>query len=128
MTKQAQTTDGTPPMPFGWMATLNNSTLNSFTRAAEACGKAGMAWQQELTRFTTARLQRDGELGQKLLSAQNWADAMRIQQDWIKSAGQDYAEEANRLMQMAQKVSAEMMQPPQAESEQTSRHIRGAAE
>lgn len=128
MTKQVQHTDDASSMPFGWMATINGSGLAGLTRATEACNRAGVAWQQELARFTTARLQSDGEFGQRLFGAKNWADAVKVQQDWIKTAGQDYFDEANRLVQMAQKIGAEMMHPTEAESETASRGVRGAAE
>jgi hypothetical protein len=110
------------------MATLNSSGMGGLTRATEACNRAGVAWQQELARFTTARLQSDGEFGQKLFGAKNWADAVKVQHDWIKTAGQDYLDEANRLVQMAQKIGAEMMHPLDAEAETIARSARGAAE
>lgn len=127
MNKQSQQTDSASMMPFGWMATINGSALTGLTRATEACNKAGVAWQQELARFTTARLQRDGEFGQKLLGAQNWLEAVKVQQDWLQSAGQDYAEETNRLVQMAQKIGADLMHSAEVETE-ASRAARGAAD
>ena len=129
MTKQTQQTDGTSMMPFGWMTTFNGgSALSGLTRATEACSKAGVAWQQELARFTAARLERDGAFGQKLLGAKNWLEAVKIQQDWFQSTGQDYAEETNRLVQMAQKIGAELVHAAEAESGATAHGARGAAE
>lgn len=128
MTKQTQQTDSASMMPFGWMTTFNSPALTGLTRATEACSKAGVAWQQELTRFTTARLERDGEFGQRLFGAKNWLEAIKVQQDWIQSAGQDYVDETNRLMQMAQKISAELIHSAQAETEATPRGVQGAAE
>ena len=107
MSKQThQTMDAAPVMPAFWVATVNGSALDALRRATDACSKACFAWQQELTRFTVARLKSDSELGQKLLSSQNWSDAIKLQQDWMAAAGQDYFDEARNLMQLAQEVSS----------------------
>ena len=112
MSKPAQQPDGSlPGMTFPWMAGLDESALKNLTRASETCQKACVAWQQELTRFASSRWQRDSEAAQRILTSPNWSAAMKVQQEWLTSAGQDYFDEANRLVQLAQKVGSDVMQP-----------------
>lgn len=119
MAKQAQP-DGGPSL-FPWMGALEGSAMENLTRAGEAYTKACVAWQQELARFTTARLQQDGELGRRLLTSGNWWDAIRLQQEWASAVSRDYFEEANRLMHLAQQAGAELAQPVSSETHATAR-------
>ncbi len=112
MSKQTQQTDGPfAGMPLPWMAGLNESAMKNLSRATETYQKACLAWQQEITRFASARWQRDSEAAQKMLASPNWSEAMKVQQEWLTSTGQDYADEANRLVQLAQKAGSDVMQP-----------------
>ena len=77
----------------------------------EACGKACQAWQEEVIRFTSARLECDAELGHKLMACGNWAEAVNLQFDWAVNTARDYLNEANRLAQLASALGAKMMQP-----------------
>ena len=105
-----------------WLASLNGSMLTTLTRATDCCGKACIEWQQEVVRFTTARLQSDSQVGQQLLACQNWADAAKVQSDWVASTMRDYADEANRLTQLASKFGADLTQARLAEAQPATRH------
>ncbi len=121
MTKQHSESSVTAS-PFPWLAELNGSALSALTRTGECCGKACVEWQQEVARFTTARLQSDSQVGQQLLACQNWADAAKVQSDWIASLMRDYADEANRLVQLASKLGADLTQARLAETRSATRH------
>jgi hypothetical protein len=69
-----------------------------------------LAWQEEMMRFTAARMRRDAELGQALVSARNWADAVKLQQEWASSVIHDYTQEAKRLLEIASSVGSEIGQ------------------
>ena len=110
MSKQ---TDGAwPDMPLPWMAGLNGSAMTNLSRATETCQKACLAWQEEIARSAKTRWQRDSEAAQRMLTSPNWSEAMKVQQEWLTSAGQDYADEVNRLVQLAQKAGTDVMQQP----------------
>ncbi len=111
MSKQAQHTDGAwPGMALPWISGLNGSAMSNLSRATETYQKAWTAWQEEIARFTKSRWQRDSEAAQRMLTSPNWSEAMKVQQEWLTSAGQDYADEANRLIQLAQKAGSDVMQ------------------
>ncbi|HTP81808.1 MAG TPA: phasin family protein [Alphaproteobacteria bacterium] len=115
MTKQTQQTDSAwPGMQLPWMAGLNGSGMKNLSQATETCQRACAAWQQEIARFANARWQRDSEAAQRMLTSANWSEAMKVQQEWLTSAGQDYVDEMNRLMQLAQKVGSDVMQQPES--------------
>lgn len=70
-------------------------------RTSNAYSKAYLAWQDELLRSTSTRLQRDTEFGNNLLKCDKWADAARLQQSWVASAVEDYVSQANKLFTLA---------------------------
>jgi hypothetical protein len=114
MSKQTQHTDGAwPGMGLPWISGLNGSAMSNLSRATETCQKACLAWQEEIARFAKARWQRDSEAAQRMLMSPNWSEALKVQQEWLTSAGQDYADEANRLVQLAQKIGSDVVQPPE---------------
>jgi len=101
MTKPAQLNQtSTTTTPFPWMTAPSGFGLEAFTRIGEACNKA-RAWQEEIVRFMNARAQTDTQVAQKLVACRNWADAVKLQQDWAASMTQDYFDEANRLARLA---------------------------
>lgn len=113
MTKHAHSDN--PSDPFSASTPLlttpwsNGPTLDALTRAGEACSQACQAWQQEVARFTAARLQSDSELGRKLVGCGDWAEAAKLQQEWALAMAQDYMNEGNRMFQLAWKFGGEMM-------------------
>ncbi len=124
----------TPFQAFPWMSGLNGAGFDAVTRAAAACNKACAEWQREIVRFTTARLQRDGEFGRQLLATRELADIAKLQRDWFAEAGQDYADEASRLARLAQDLGADLMRAASSEAPQETpeahhpRGTHGAAE
>jgi Phasin protein len=84
------------------MALFNGGPIaDAVLRATESCGQAYLAWQEEVLRFASARIQRDSELGQALAKSRNWQDAAKLQQEWASSAVHDYTEETTRLLEIA---------------------------
>ena len=75
--------------------------VDAVVRTTESYGKACLAWHEEIMRFAAARLQRDTELGQALVSTRSWADAAKLQQEWAASAIRDYTNETTRLFEIA---------------------------
>jgi hypothetical protein len=97
--------------PLAAVTLANGPMFDAFTRAGEACTKACLAWQQELVRFTGARLTKDSQLGQSMTECQNLTDLAKAQQDWAAAAAQDYLNEATRLTELAAKLTQEGVAP-----------------
>lgn len=122
MAKHAPVDHASSALP--WLSTLNGSA-EGLMRASQSCMKACLVWQQEFARFATSRLQRDSEFSQHLLASRSWSDAVKAQQDWAATTGQDYLDEATRLLQLAQSTGAELWNPGAGEE---SPEARRAAE
>ncbi len=117
MPKQARHRERSAATRLPWMAALNGPVLETLARAGAACNQASLAWQQEVVRFTTARLESDSQLGQQLLTCRNWTDVAKLQRDWLSSMTHDYLDEANRLVRLASKFGTEVVLPPIAEAQ-----------
>ncbi len=88
---------------------FNGPIVDTLVRTAESFGKTCFAWQEEVFRFASARLQRDTELGQALVNTRNWADAAKLQQEWASSTIRDYTSEATRLLEIATQAQSDIM-------------------
>ncbi len=95
-------------MSFPAAEWMNGPAAQAIARANEACSRACQEWQQELVRFTTARMQADSQHVQRLFTCQSWAEAARLHQVWATAAAQDFAKEANQLFQLASKLGADL--------------------
>ena len=78
-----------------------------FWQAGEAYTKACADWQQELTRFTSARLEECRELQQALAKCRTMGDVAKLQQEWAMVAARAYITEATRLAG----IFAKLVQP-----------------
>jgi hypothetical protein len=54
-------------------------------------------YQQEVGRFISDRLNKDGEAVRRTLACGNWTDAVGIQARWVEEALRDYNAEISRL-------------------------------
>lgn len=107
MNKFADASKATRPgSPLPGLDWLNSATMDAMIRANETSNQACQEWQHELIRFITNRIQVDSRHFQQLVTCQNWADAVRLHQDWAMSATQEFTKEANTLFQIASKIGA----------------------
>jgi hypothetical protein len=97
---------GAPPLPFA-VGNLG-PVIETAARTSSAYSKAYLAWQDEILRFTSTRLQRDAEFGTELLKCDKWADAARLQQTWVTATVEDYVSEANRLFELATNLTSDV--------------------
>ncbi len=87
--------------PFASMAEMNGPVLEALMHSGEAYAKACLAWQEEVCRFFGSRLQWDGRVSAALAKCRTLTELAEIQQDWAKTAAQDYFDEVGRLTQIA---------------------------
>lgn len=70
----------------------------------QASVKAAIAIQEELVTFASYRAQTNATVGEALSKCKNWDDAMRAQQDWAKTAADDYMQESKKLMELSREA------------------------
>ena len=109
MAKHAHGTASAAPASVTTAPWINGSMLEAMTRMGEVCTGACQTWQQEITRFATARYESDNDLARRLMTCGNWTEAARLQQDWAGTMMQDYLNQTNRMVQLAATLGAELM-------------------
>lgn len=63
-------------------------------------------YQQEVGRFISDRLNKDGETVRQTLACGNWTDAVGIQARWVEEAVRDYNAEISKLTGLYAKRAA----------------------
>mgnify|MGYP006296516407 CR=1 FL=1 len=85
------------PNPLGLWAPALVSTGSD---GLQACTEACTSWQEEIARFVDQRSGANQRSFSALMSARDFADVFRVQQDWALQAATDYTEEATRLTRL----------------------------
>jgi hypothetical protein len=104
--------------PTAAAAFLNGPVFGAMGRGSEAYGRALLAWQSELLRFTSARLRNDTEFGRSLIGCRDWQDAARLQQAWLSGTVQDYVDQAGRLLRLATGLGSEVAETSREEAQE----------
>ncbi len=79
---------------------LSNPLLAAWGEAGTSCLKACAAWQQEMSRFVSARVEADVTAQKSLASCHSLADAAKLQQEWAAATVNDYFNEIGRLVEI----------------------------
>lgn len=86
--------------------------------AMQACAEAGTCWQQEIARFVDRRLSENLRSWQAVTAARDVAGLLKVPLEWSLNAATDYAEEAQRMRQLATTLSLTGTMPAVQESAQ----------
>jgi hypothetical protein len=78
-----------------------NGPAEAALKAGETYAKAWLAWQEEIMKFASNRLQWDSRVCEALTKCKSFGDVCEVQKNWLMSTGQDYFEESNRLARFA---------------------------
>lgn len=104
MAKAARKAGVSAPLPtleqFEGVAAFNNAATEALMKASRAYWDALSELNGELSGFFTKRLQHDMELGQSMAGCNDLQEIARLQQDWARTAMEDYAAEATKLLQL----------------------------
>jgi len=83
----------------------------AMAECSEVCSKSFAEWQEEIARFAQTRLQRNGEVAEAAAGCRDINDFIGLQQEWLKTASQDYLQETARMMGLASRMTQDWMQP-----------------
>ena len=85
---------------------------------AESLGEAGSAYlrgiitlNREITNFINKRLEHDAELSRALGECKDMQQMTQIQQNWLREATMEYAENARSLMELGSKIVKDAWAP-----------------
>jgi hypothetical protein len=82
----------------------------------QACVEACASWQKELAQFADRRFAENRRSWNALMSSRDFADALKVQQQWASQAASDYTREATRLTQLFTALSLTGTTPEVQES------------
>ncbi len=89
----------------------NAKAMDVFARACQASFQGWASMNSEVADFMAKRFKLDAELSASLARCETWEDAVTLQQDWARQAAENYADEANRLMELSSKLANEQWKP-----------------
>ena len=113
-TSQASTREVLDPFSaFGGVA------AETFVRTCQACTDGATALNAEMMSFMNNRLSRDIEFTQAMSKCENWAGIVNVQQTWARQATEEYFAEANKLVQLAARLTEESWEPVYEQANQT---------
>jgi hypothetical protein len=90
------------------MSAWSNPATVVWGHSQEAYLTSWIAWQQELARFFSARLDVDIAAQKSLTACRNWTDAGKLQQEWAAATMKDYLDESGRLLNIAMRCAQGM--------------------
>ena len=118
----------TPSLPAAALPAASTTAVPIFSMAPppvmflpdamQACVEAGTCWQQEMARFVERPLAENGRSWQAVTAARDVAGLLKVPLEWSLNAATDYAEEAQRMRQLATTLSLTGTTPAVQESAQ----------
>lgn len=102
MTVKDKSRDGNVFGSFPAMSLLMTNAMSDYART---CARQMQEAQGEVWRFVTHRLDADASTLQSALACRSMTDFLQVQQDWAQQASTDYAGEAERVLDIAGRLS-----------------------
>jgi hypothetical protein len=111
------------------LSALNQASMDTFVRGCQRWMEGAVEFNTEVMNFVGSRLRHDAEFAERLARCDNWNDASKVQQAWVKQATEEYAAETGKLVDVAARVTADSMKPLTESTEQvlTALNARRAA-
>ena len=88
-----------------WNIHFSEHWSEMMERSGQAYSKIFTAWRDEMIGFTEKRLQADLDTGRAFYGCRSWAEMVELQQDWLKQAIENYADENSRLMEICREAA-----------------------
>lgn len=112
---------------MSWMGS-NTAFVDAFTQATQTYMSRFSELNEEIFGFAAGRLQRASEIGESLMKCRDITDALRIQQDWLRQASEQYVQEAGKLFEMATKAAIASVNPILEQAQQAAHKTAEKAE
>lgn len=97
--------------PLTMMAGYNGMAMRLFIQGWQSYVNTMAVANEEMAGFLAKRMQHDADFGQALAKCTTWADAIGLQQGWLREANEEYLGEASKLVAMASKAAGESWAP-----------------
>jgi phasin family protein len=103
--------NGAPQIDVANMLDTNGENLKAMMRTNEAILEGLAELGREMIAFGNARLRQDLEASECLMGCKDAGEAFRLQVDFARTAGEQYYNEASKLMELANKMAKECWNP-----------------
>lgn len=92
-------------------ARLAGRNMEVASRTARACFNGATKFNQEMIDFINARMRKDFESAQAIMSSKNSEEAFLAQAAFFENAFRDYAEESSKMFHFAADFAKETLKP-----------------
>jgi hypothetical protein len=116
---KTETTQASAREALDPIAAFNGAAAETFVRTCQAYTNGATTMNAQMMSFMNNRLNRDIEFTQAMSKCENWAGVVDAQQKWAQQATEEYFTEANRLVQLAAKLTEESLEPVYEQTSQT---------
>jgi hypothetical protein len=86
---------------YASMMAMNNAFMEATSEAFQSYMKAMMSISEALLSFATSRIQCNLRTSEELMRCRALPDAMRVQQEWLREASDQYINEATKIVDIA---------------------------
>ena len=83
----------------------NGAFVEAVTQASQNYMQRVAALNEEILGFAAQRMQKNSEAGESLMKCKDLSDALRIQQEWLRTMTEQYMQEASRIVEMTTKAA-----------------------
>ena len=116
---KTQTTQASAREALDPIAAFNGAAAETFVRTCQAYTNGANTMNAEMMSFMNNRMNRDIEFTQAMSKCENWSGVIDVQQKWAQQATEEYFAEANKLVQLATKLTEESLEPVYEQANQT---------
>ncbi len=96
---------------YASMMTMNNAMMETAAEAFQGYIKAVMSISEAMISFATARMQMNVRTSEELMRCRAIPDAVRVQQEWMREASDQYMTEATKLVDIATQSTLKSFNP-----------------
>lgn len=108
-----------PQFNVGEFLDANGENLKALMRANEAILEGLGALGREMLAFGSTRLRADLATSESLMCCKDASEALQVQMDFVRKASEEYYSEANKLMELANKMAKDCWSPFEDRTEAT---------
>ena len=95
---------------------FGRANLDAGVSAFTALARSVCEWQSEVAQFASKRLDRNADYARRLIEAKDTRESLSVQAEYLRTAAEDYAHGAQRLMECGVQASKEVMTPVEQRS------------
>jgi len=109
--KSIEAAENAPQADVAKMLDANGENLKAVMRANEAILEGLSELGREMIAFGSSRLRQDLAASECLMGCKDAGEAFRVQMEFARTAGEQYYTEANKLMELANKMAKACWSP-----------------